>query len=671
MPSVDADAVRRGEVVDDRATIVDLCSGFGYLGMFLSEMLDPSKVKAIELVDKQWPMWTAARPTASQINWDHIRGVEGVRASELGGDRRRDRGGKKKVRSIHWSPYDRVRRGERRSLRTLPGVSLRPPLAFNPRPRRLSTPTDAFQLHPDIRLYRTAQTQTPTPPTRTRTRTTKRTRRRRSTGRRRTRSRSPRGRSTSSRRRSCGRWRGTCSRSATARSSCWGSTSAGRYLSRFYLTLVPIRPRRRGERRSLRTFAVVSLRRPLARPIQSNPITPRHVISHSSTSTRLTNRVVSSRVVVVQAIEMFNCHRTAATLVLKPCCLPEWNHTYTHDRWTIAGSEHVIETREVCAQGKWRGNRWCGPPRSHLRPKFEKWCDALCRAVDVSGAFYLTLVPIRPRRRGERRSLRTLPGASLRPGPSLSIPALDAFQLHLTPLNSTPTSLCMERPSGRDARAIERSGGIRTACSRRARATSARGDASGCTRRRAGRRRRAAERRRRRGRRDGGEGGRGGRGVRSSITLVPIRPRSRGERRSLRTFAVVSLRPGSLAFNPDPRRLSTPPDAFQLQRPRGVGGRRRNVNRRGVVGTPRARGGGGGESRRSRREKTIARRRVTATSPPRHRRVTATATASRSCPSPAPPSPTRRSPPRRRRRRRRRRARRSRRRSPRRRDRAG
>ena len=108
MPSVDADAMRRGEVVDDRATIVDLCSGFGYLGMFLSEMLDPSKVKAIELVDKQWPMWTAARPTASQINWDHIRGVEGVRASELGGDRRRDRGGKKKVRSIHWFPYDRV-----------------------------------------------------------------------------------------------------------------------------------------------------------------------------------------------------------------------------------------------------------------------------------------------------------------------------------------------------------------------------------------------------------------------------------------------------------------------------------------------------------------------------------------------------------------------------------
>jgi len=46
-------------------------------------------------------------------------------------------------------------RGERRSLRTLPGVSLRPHLAFNPRPRRPSTPTDAFQLHPDIRSYGT------------------------------------------------------------------------------------------------------------------------------------------------------------------------------------------------------------------------------------------------------------------------------------------------------------------------------------------------------------------------------------------------------------------------------------------------------------------------------------------------------------------------------------
>jgi hypothetical protein len=51
------------------------------------------------------------------------------------------------------------------------------------------------------------------------------------------------------------------------------------------------------------------------------------------------------------------------------------------------------------------------------------------------------------------------------------------------------------------------------------------------------------------------------------VELVPIRPRRRGGRRSLRTFLPgVSLRP-HLAFNPDtPRRFSTPTDAFQLHR---------------------------------------------------------------------------------------------------------
>jgi hypothetical protein len=66
-------------------------------------------------------------------------------------------GGDAEVRSTLVSIRPRWR-GERRSLRTFPGASLRPPLAFNPRPRRLSTPTDAFQLHPDVRLYRTAPT---------------------------------------------------------------------------------------------------------------------------------------------------------------------------------------------------------------------------------------------------------------------------------------------------------------------------------------------------------------------------------------------------------------------------------------------------------------------------------------------------------------------------------
>ena len=48
-------------------------------------------------------------------------------------------------------------RGERRSLRTFPVASLRPPVAFNPRPRHLSTPTDAYELHPDVRSNGTTQ----------------------------------------------------------------------------------------------------------------------------------------------------------------------------------------------------------------------------------------------------------------------------------------------------------------------------------------------------------------------------------------------------------------------------------------------------------------------------------------------------------------------------------
>ena len=77
--------------------------------------------------------------------------------------------------------------------------------------------------------------------------------------------------------------------------------------------------------------------------------------------------------------------------------------------------------------------------------------------------------------------------------------------------------------------------------------------------------------------------------------LVPIRPRSRGERRSLRTFPGVSVRPGSLAFNPDtPRRLSTPSDAFQLhpdRRDLRAGGvsRRRARPSAGVSHRPRER----------------------------------------------------------------------------------
>ncbi|EEH56944.1 uncharacterized protein MICPUCDRAFT_68172 [Micromonas pusilla CCMP1545] len=64
----------------------------------------------------------------------------------------------------------------------------------------------------------------------------------------------------------------------------------------------------------------------------------------------------------------------------------------------------------------------------------------------VPGAFY-TLVPIRPRWRGERRSLRTFPGASLRPSLAFNPRPGRLSTPLLTPLNSTPTFARMERPS--------------------------------------------------------------------------------------------------------------------------------------------------------------------------------------------------------------------------------
>ena len=181
------------------------------------------------------------------------------------------------------------------------------------------------------------------------------------------------------------------------------------------------------------------------------------------------------------------------------------------------------------------------------------------------GAFY-TLVPIRPRRRCERRSLRTFPGASLRPGSlafnprprRLSTPSTDAFGLH-------PDIIArMERPSQmkdsyQKARVLAFFAGTGLAgvssyllyvlavplggaecvyCLTSAAISFtvfsiALGGLSSKAR------------------------------SHYIITLVPIRTRPRGERRSLRTFpppVVSGSAHASFAFNPDtPRRLSTPP----------------------------------------------------------------------------------------------------------------
>ena len=54
-------------------TVVDLCSGFGFLGMFLAELLPSDRVERIVLCDRSWPMGGASAALPHQISWDHVR----------------------------------------------------------------------------------------------------------------------------------------------------------------------------------------------------------------------------------------------------------------------------------------------------------------------------------------------------------------------------------------------------------------------------------------------------------------------------------------------------------------------------------------------------------------------------------------------------------------------
>ena len=79
-----------------KVEILDLCSGFGYLAMFLSEMLPPETVSVITLVDKQWPRHDVRPPwKPHRLNPDHlyhpdwpIRLARSAQDLKSGGDRR-------------------------------------------------------------------------------------------------------------------------------------------------------------------------------------------------------------------------------------------------------------------------------------------------------------------------------------------------------------------------------------------------------------------------------------------------------------------------------------------------------------------------------------------------------------------------------------------------------
>ena len=97
---------------------------------------------------------------------------------------------------------------------------------------------------------------------------------------------------------------------------------------------------------------------------------------------------------------------------------------------------------------------------------------ALVDRARESGAFYLTPVPVRPRRRGERRSLRTLPPPLPRPRPRRVITSSSSLPPRRRRLGIRSTSSSRKSPRPRRTRRRGTTGSRRTPPRTRARSSS-------------------------------------------------------------------------------------------------------------------------------------------------------------------------------------------------------
>mmetsp|Transcript_40743 Transcript_40743/g.84781 ORF Transcript_40743/g.84781 Transcript_40743/m.84781 type:complete len:229 (-) Transcript_40743:19-705(-) len=92
----------------------------------------------------------------------------------------------------------------------------------------------------------------------------------------------------------------------------------------------------------------------------------------------------------LRAVELFNQNpETIVFMALKPCCLPPMIHTQRNEVFALEGRQqqkHSFAAELVCSNGRFRGNRWHGPPRWHLEHKFQTWAENLFFGVDVDDA---------------------------------------------------------------------------------------------------------------------------------------------------------------------------------------------------------------------------------------------------------------------------------------------
>ncbi|CAK9075140.1 Uncharacterized protein SCF082_LOCUS36461 [Durusdinium trenchii] len=84
-------------------------------------------------------------------------------------------------------------------------------------------------------------------------------------------------------------------------------------------------------------------------------------------------------VLSIRAIETFNRGPKCVGFVLKPCCLPSMHYARQQVSWTLGS--HTFAAAEVCCWGRYRQNRWTGPVKATLGPRFRCWAEHLHRGI--------------------------------------------------------------------------------------------------------------------------------------------------------------------------------------------------------------------------------------------------------------------------------------------------
>eukprot|EP00435_Cladocopium_sp_Y103_P008782 s361_g2.t1 len=81
----------------------------------------------------------------------------------------------------------------------------------------------------------------------------------------------------------------------------------------------------------------------------------------------------------IRAIETFNQGPKCVAFGLKPCCLPSMHYARQQVRWTLGA--HTFAAAEVCCWGSYHHNRWTGPVKATMAPRFRCWAEHLHRGI--------------------------------------------------------------------------------------------------------------------------------------------------------------------------------------------------------------------------------------------------------------------------------------------------